>query len=34
MDTVLKLLENDEKLKKIDKKDYDARKDCIYNSLF
>ena len=34
MDTIMKLLENDEKLKKIDKKEYQARKDCIYNSLF
>ena len=34
MDTIMKLLENDEKLKKIDKKEYQQRKDCIYNSLF
>lgn len=34
MDTVLKLLDHDEKLKKIDRKDYDKRKDCIYNSIF
>lgn len=34
MDTIMKLLENDEKLKKIDKKEYERRKECIYNSLF
>lgn len=34
MDTILKLLDHDEKLKKIDKKDYEKRKDCIYDSIF
>jgi hypothetical protein len=34
MDTILKLLESDEKLKKVDKKDYEKRKDTIYNSIF
>jgi dynein heavy chain 1, cytosolic len=34
MDTIMKLLDHDEKLKKIDKKDYEKRKECIYNSIF
>jgi len=34
MDTILKLLENDEKLKKVDRKDYEKRKEAIYNSIF
>ena len=34
MDTILKLLDSDEKLKKVDRKDYERRKDTIYNSIF
>jgi dynein heavy chain 1 len=34
MDTILKLLDSDEKLKKIDKKEHERRKDTIYNSIF
>ena len=34
MDTIMKLLDSDEKLKKIDKKEYEKRKECIYNSIF
>lgn len=34
MDTILKLLDSDEKLKKVDRKDYEKRKDTIYNSIF
>lgn len=34
MDTVLKLLESDEKLNKISKKEYEQRKDAIMNLLF
>lgn len=34
MDTVLKLLDSDEKLGKISKNDYEARKDAIYKLLF
>jgi hypothetical protein len=30
----MKLLENDEKLKKVDKKEYESRKSTIYSSLF
>jgi len=34
MDTIMKLLDFDEKLKKIDKKDYERRKERIYGSIF
>lgn len=34
MDTIMRLLESDEKLKKIDRKDYEKRKECIYNCIF
>jgi len=34
MDTILKLLDSDDRLKKIDKRDYEKRKDSIYNSIF
>lgn len=34
MDTVLKLLDSDEKLIKVSKNDYEARKDAIYKLLF
>ena len=34
METILKLLDCDERLKKVDKKDYERRKECIYNSIF
>jgi hypothetical protein len=34
MDIIINLLYSDEKLKKIDKKDYEKRKDFIYNSIF
>lgn len=34
MDTVMKLLENEERLNKISKKDYELRKDMIHNLLF
>lgn len=34
MDTVLKLLESDEKLSKVSKNDYELRKDTIYKVLF
>ena len=30
----MKLLDSEEKLKKIDKKEYEKRKECIYNSIF
>jgi dynein heavy chain 1 len=34
MDTVMKLLESEDRLNKISKKDYDLRKDAIHNLLF
>lgn len=34
MDTVMKLLESEDRLNKISKKDYDLRKDTIHNLLF
>lgn len=34
MDTIMRLLEADEKLRKLEKKDYEKRKERIYNALF
>ena len=34
MDTIMKLLDFDEKLKKIDKKEYEKRKERIYSAIF
>lgn len=34
MDTILKLLDSDEKLRKVDRKDYEKRKDTIYSAIF